>query len=194
MKLDKQEPEEFKRYVEGQDVAGWGKDSGAYVTFELLENNHMEQRDQLITEETSTRETLKTMRERERKWKPKQWIMDSGAGGGGGAIFDLLVEDRQFKNKIIGINNASKTIQHDSGRTKIIIKEDLYNNAKRMMEAEEVLFLKNTALRESLLSIQFEWTDSGNFRIFGSNSHLAEAIIRALWFIKSKQLNIMAFC
>ena len=134
------------------------------------------------------------MRSRERTWKPKQWIMDNGAGGGGGAIFDLLIEDRQFKNKLIGINNASKTIDHKSGRKKQIIKEDLYNNLKRMMEAGEIQLLKNTELRESLLSIQFEWTDQGNFRIFGSNSHIAEALIRACWCVKSKQLNILAFC
>ena len=138
--------------------------------------------------------TKRKLTKRERKWKPKQWLMDSGAGGGGGAIFDLLVDDRQFKRKIIGINNASKTVDYKSGRTKAIIKEDLYNNLKRLMEAGEIKLLKNTALRESLLSIQFEWTDSGNFRIFGSNSHITEALIRACWCRKSKQLNIRAFC
>lgn len=194
MKLDPKTPQEFKRYVEGQDVAGWGADDGAYITMEMMRNNHMEMRDILVTEETSTRETIKIMRERLRKWKQKQWIMDSGAGGGGGAIFDLLVDDREFRNKIVGINNASKTVDHKSGRKRQIIKEDLYNNAKRMMEAGEILLLKDTRLWESLMSIQFEWTDSGNFRIFGSNSHLAEAFIRACWFVKSKGLNIMAFC
>jgi hypothetical protein len=194
MVLDPKEPEEFKRYVEGQDVAGWGVDDGAYITMEMMRDNKMEMRDILVTEETSTRETIKIMRQRLKKWKHKQWIMDSGAGGGGGAIFDLLVDDREFRNKIVGINNASKTVDHKSGRKKAIIKEDLYNNAKRMMEAGEVLLLKDDRLWESLTSIQFEWTDSGNFRIFGSNSHLAEAFIRACWFVKCKQLNIMAFC
>ena len=58
----------------------------------------------------------------------------------------------------------------------------------------EIKLLKDTRLRESLLSIQFEWTDQGNFRIFGRDSHITEALIRACWCIKSKQLNIMAFC
>ena len=194
MTLDPKGREEFKRYVEGQDVGGWGIDNGAYTTMELMQNNNMEMRDLLVTEETSTRETIKIMRQRNKKWKHKQWIMDSGAGGGGGAIFDLLIDDRQFRNILVGINNASKTVEYKTGRKKAIIKEDLYNNAKRMMEAGEVLLLKDTRLWESLMSIQFEWTESGNFRIFGTDSHLTEAFIRACWYVKSKQLNIMAFC
>jgi len=194
MTLDPKGPEKFGRYFEGQDVAGWGFDNGAFVTVELMRNNWIEQRDVLETDETSTSDTIKIMRERERKWKHKQWIMDSGAGGGGGAIFDLMINDRQFRNKIIGINNASKTVDYKKGKRKRIIKEDLYNNLKRMMEMGEILLLKDNRVRESLLSIQFEWTESGNFRIFGNDSHITEALIRAAWCVKSKQLNIMAFC
>lgn len=194
MTLDPKGVEEFKRYVEGQDVAGWGSDDGAYITMEETKKGFLEMRDILVTQETSTRTTIKIMRQRLKKWKHKQWIMDSGAGGGGGAIFDLLVDDREFRNKIVGINNASKTVDYKSGRKKAIIKEDLYNNAKRMMEAGEVLLLKDDRLWESLMSIQFEWTESGNFRIFGTNSHLAEAFIRACWYVKSRQLNLLNFC
>ena len=192
--LEAQEiPKQGCRYFEGQDVAGWGKDNGAYVTVELMRKNYIEQRTLLETQETSTRTTIGIMRKRERLWKPKQWIMDSGAGGGGGAIFDLLVDDRQFRNKLIGINNASKTVDYRAGKKKAIIKEDLYNNLKRMMEMGEIKLLKSHRMRESLLSIQFEWTDSGNFHIFGNDSHLAEALIRAAWCVKSKTLNPCVF-
>lgn len=194
MKLEKRGPKPLSRYYEGMDIAGWGKDETSYVMMEMMPADRMEMRDCETTQETGIKETITKMRERQRKWNTKEIIIDSGAGGGGGAIFDLLIDDRQFRRKITGINNSSKSISPDSSRSKKIIKEDLYNNLKRMMEMDEVLLLKNEDLRRSLLSIQFEWTTDNNFRIFGKYSHITEGLIRACWAVKSKQLNIMAFC
>ena len=188
MVLEEQEPQFEKDYYDGMDIAGWGKDETSYVMMEMLDDYKMEMRDCETTQETGIRETIKKMRGRERKWEPRKVIIDSGAGGGGGAIFDLLIEDRQFGDKLIGINNSSKSVTYDKSRSKKLIKEDLYNNLKRMMEMEEVKLLKNEDLRRSLLSIQFEWTTDNNFRIFGKYSHITEGLIRACWAVKEKSL------
>lgn len=192
--LDTQKPQHNRTYYDGMDIAGWGKDETSYVMMEMMPKANMEMRNCETTQETGIRETITKMRGREREWKTKEIIIDSGSGGGGGAIFDLLIDDRQFRRKITGINNSSKSISPDKNRSKKIIKEDLYNNLKRMMEMGEVKLLKNDNLRQSLLSIQFEWTTENNFRIFGKYSHITEGLIRACWAVKSKQLNIMAFC
>lgn len=194
MTLEPKGPNPLGRYYEGMDIAGWGMDETSYVMMEMMPGNHMWMRNCETTQQTGIRETITKMRERDKLWHPKQVIIDSGSGGGGGAIFDLLIEDRQFKRKLIGINNSSKTISPDKSRSKKLIKEDLYNNVKRMMEMDEIKLLKNEDLRRSLLSIQFEWTTDNNFRIFGKYSHITEGLIRACWAVKSKGLNIMAFC
>lgn len=192
--LDPEKPKEFGRYYEGMDIAGWGKDETSFVMMEMMKNNRMEMRNLETTQETGIRQTITKMRERQKEWNTKEVIIDSGAGGGGGAIFDLLIDDRQFRRRIVGINNSSKAITHDKSRSRKLIKEDLYNNLKRMMEMGEVKLLKNEDLRRSLLSIQFEWTSDNNFRIFGNYSHITEGLIRACWAVKSKKLNIMVFC
>lgn len=187
MKLDPTDYRPTASYIEGMDIAGWGLDETTYCMFEKRPGRIAKMRNYDMTQGTNIRQTLTKMRERQRAWKTKKVIIDSGAGGGGGAIFDLLIHDSQFKKKIIGINNSQKSVSYDNSRRKVIIKEDMYNNAKRMMEMGEVELLKDNRVRESLLSIQFEWTKDGNFRIFGAKAHATEGIIRALWFIAKEE-------
>jgi len=42
----------------------------------------------------------------------------------------------------------------------------------------------------SLESIQFDYSDEKNLRIFGKYSHITEALIRAAWCIKEKGLKL----
>lgn len=188
MVLDEKGVEHEHDYYDGMDIAGWGLDETSYIMMEMLEDYHMEMRNCETTQQTGIKETITKMRNREKEWSPRKVIIDSGSGGGGGAIFDLLIDDRQFGDKLIGINNSSKAVTYDKSRSKKLIKEDLYNNLKRMMEMEEVKLLKHEDLRRSLLSIQFEWTTDNNFRIFGKYSHITEGLIRACWAVKEKSL------
>ena len=74
-----------------------------------------------------------------------------------------------------------------------ILKEDLYSNAKSMMERGEVEIIDNLKLFGSLKSMRFEYTADKRLRIYGLKSHLAEAFVRACWAVKAKRLNIFVY-
>ena len=93
----------------------------------------------------------------------------------------------------MAINNARRSIDR-ADRKKKLMKEDLYNNLLRLMERGEITLLDDADSILSLRSIQFEYGDKGQMKIWGSYSHIVEGLIRAAWLAKNKSLNIMAFC
>ena len=74
-----------------------------------------------------------------------------------------------------------------------ILKEDLYSNAKCMMENGRVDIRDNMNLLRSLKSMRFEYTENKRLRIYGRHSHLAEAFVRACWSVKTKSLNLFIY-
>jgi hypothetical protein len=60
------------------------------------------------------------------------------------------------------------------------------------MEAKKIDLFKEPEIMMSLKSIQAEYED-GKLKIFGSYSHIAEALIRAAWCNRDKSLNIWIY-
>ena len=89
------------------------------------------------------------------------------------------------KRKTIALNNASRELNQEGTRSKKILKEEMYYNLLILMEQRKVKLLDDTEVRASLATIQ---VDEDN-KIFGSNSHITEGIIRAVWLAKPKGLN-----
>jgi hypothetical protein len=110
----------------------------------------------------------------------------------GWGVFDPLLADPQTKRKVVSIENASRSITKDDSRRKKLLKEDLYNNLLHMMERDNVRLQPNDDTFHSLKSIQAEYS-GGNLKIFGNQSHITEALIRACWGIKTKSLNIYIY-
>jgi len=115
-------------------------------------------------------------------------------------VCDLLREDSINKNKVVEINNAQRvydTIRLPSGnleKTTKIMKEELYNNLKKLGEQEKVILLNDDDVKTSLRSIQAEHDPrTGKMRIWGSYSHIVEGLIRACWCTKGKTLSISKF-
>ncbi len=120
----------------------------------------------------------------ERKYR-KILIDDAGVGGG---LSDFLKS--KLGNKIIDINNASRSLdKYDEGRRKKILKEDLYSNAIMMIEEGRTKALMNKELYLSLAGMQQTY-EGGRVKIFGRESHLSEAAMRALWGVKTKGLRL----
>lgn len=114
---------------------------------------------------------------------------DTGVGGG---VTDILM-DELGKHRVIGINNAQKSIDdHRKGR---VMKEDLYSNALRMMEDPKrpLDIIANLKLKRSLQSVTYEYTVQKNLAISGKYDHLAEAFVRACWGSKVKGLRLFAY-
>ena len=172
----------------GVDVARYGGDENAYVIAKLNQKGKLEVVYIETTEKVSTADTIGRIQALTDEFNIRKVFIDDG--GIGGAVLDVLLEKPKIKRKVIGINNASRSIEADKSRGKRILKEDLYGNLRRMMEQKEIKLPDNDKLRLSLMSIQFEYTDNKFLKIFGKYSHITEALIRASWCVKAKGLNI----
>lgn len=119
-------------------------------------------------------------------------ITDEG-GLGAGPTDELIA--KYGTNKVLGINNASAS-ESKFGRR--ILKDDMYSNAIKLLEntrdnrMPRCELPNNLDLLRSLSSVEFEETDTGRIKIMGSNTHLSEAFVRALWGFKEKGLKLFA--
>jgi len=175
----------------GVDFAGYGGDQNAFVTLENVGKNSFVKCFE-TTERVRAWETVNRIIELNKVYNYRKIGVDDG--GLGTPILDYILTHASLKRKTIGLNNASRKI-HNDGREKKLLKEDMYGNLKIMMEQGLLKFEANDDLIRSLTSIQFEIDkDTKKIKIFGRYSHITEGLIRAAWLVKSKGLNIMAFC
>lgn len=182
---------DYKRdnsYYLGSDIARYGKDDNAFVTGEMtpLSKKHV----RIIDAHTSNRVSIPTTARHhyflDEKYHFRKFLTDDAGVGGG--CFDLM-EEQLGKHRIIGLSNAKKSLEeHRPG----ILKIDLYSNALKMMEAGEVDIINNMALLRSLKSMKYQYTKDKNIIIYGNESHLAEAFVRACWAVKERGLRL--FC
>lgn len=187
-------PSELNDYFLGVDVARMGEDES---TFEVMERTdkgliHMHHE---TTTKTLTTDTTNKIIELNKKYDFVKEYIDSGGLGIG--VCDQLRLDEDNKRKVVEINNATRGIDYeyaDKARKRHILKEDLYNNLLRLMEHGEIKLLDDDEVKASLKSIQGEHDkDTGKLKIWGSDSHIAEGLIRAAWCIKDKSLNLFIY-
>lgn len=172
------------KYFLGVDVARYGGDENAFVVAELTYSGKMRIVHASTTERkalTHTRDQVKIL---EDKYKFNRIFIDDGGVGGG--LTDMLKEI--FKKKIIAINNASRSVTET--RSRAILKQDIYSNALVLMEQEKLEMIDDFPLKLSLDGIKYRYSDENKLRIYGKNSHLAEAYVRALWGFKEKGLKL----
>ena len=178
-------------YFLGVDFAGYGGDENAFVT--LSNGKKVSFVSQYETsEKVSAWETVNTIIRLNEQLNYKKIGVDDG--GLGTPILDFLLEHNKLRRKVIGLNNAKRNIDKD-GKVKTLMKNDMYGNLKMMMEQGLIKIPDSEDIIRSLLSIQIEINEETKKEIiFGKYSHITEALIRAAWLVKSKGLNIMAFC
>lgn len=171
------------KFFLGVDVARYGEDSNAFVVIELKENGIIRVREALTTERKALTETRVKIQDLNNKYSFNRIFIDD-AGLGGGLVDELIL---RYRGKIVGLNNRSRSIMDKKKR---ILKEDLYSNTLLLMENKRIELIADVDLFRSLDSVRFEYTEERNIRIFGNNTHLAEALVRACWGEKEKGLNI----
>jgi len=187
--LKRRENVNYGNYFLGCDIARMGGDENTFEIFDAINNEQVENitmRNVYLTDVKNKIESLHQI------YKFKQiGIDDNGVGAG---VFDMLLRDSSVKNKVVGLNNASRSLDRDDQKMTRALKEDMYLNLLTMMEGKKIKLLDDDELIASLASIQFEYIISPSrktqFKIFGNYSHIAEGIIRALWLIKNKPLNL----
>jgi len=166
----------------GVDVAGMGADPTAMIGLikhgESIEQEYQDQYNHERTTFTVDRILLLDIQ------KDYTKIGVDGGGLGAGVVDPLLRNDRT-KRKVEDLNNSKKTISSD-GREKVLLKEDMYANLKVIMETRKISLWENDDLFSSLKSVQVEQTEDKKIKIYGNNTHLAEALIRAAWLANRK--------
>ena len=169
----------------GVDVARKGKDDT--VLFSVTRSNDiLYQIDMEITNNTYLTETVKRIKQLNARYSYKKIYIDTTGMGFG--VFDPLLDEDATKRKVVSIENDYRKLDNEETRKKIA-KEDLYNNLLNLMENNRIELFNEREIKDALKSIQYEYSD-GNLKIFGSNTHIVEAAVRAAWCVKDKSLNI----
>lgn len=180
---------------QGIDIARMGGDETVLTSIDYINRERLKQFDLTIPEPQSLTDTARLIIHKDKTINHKKIYIDDGGLGVG--VFDILMEDNQTKNKTIAINNSKRVIERDNWKnkdfTKPLMKEALYINLKNLMEQRKIDLLDDPQVRHSLRSIQCDYSE-GKLKLYGNYSHIVEALIRAAWCVKSKELNIMAFC
>ena len=179
-------------YYLGVDVAGLGKDETTYEILQKKERS-IEQIDSIVEKNNLTTETSNKIIDLNSTYKFKGIGVDDGGVGFG--VFSELMDYSTTAWKTIALNNASREIDKDGQKSKKLLKEEMYFNLKMLMEQNKLKLLEDDELIASLRSIQFELEikegKPTKNRIFGSNSHIIEGLIRAAWLAsQDKHLNI----
>jgi len=181
-----------RHYSLGVDVARMGADESSFEILDLSNNKKIKQVENIITRKTLTTDTTKKILLLESEYRFRNIYIDDGGLGVG--VFDQLLEEETTRRKVVAINNARRSLERgEKGRQKKLLKEDLYNNLLRLMERKEIKLLDDDEIGLSLKSIQYEYNDEGQLKIFGNYSHITEGLIRAAWAVKNKPLNIYVF-
>ncbi|MHA1353758.1 MAG: terminase large subunit domain-containing protein [Candidatus Heimdallarchaeota archaeon] len=177
----------YKKFL-GVDIARMGGDETVFCSVERKRNGELIMFDcQIFTKMLLTQITTEIIALDKKNNYKRIYIDDGGLGVG---VFDSLLDHPQTKRKVEAINNSRRSLDNEEKRRKKLLKEDLYNNLLNLMEREKVSFLNREEIFHSLKSVQYEYTEDGKLKIFGNYTHIAEALIRAVWCVKDKHLNI----
>lgn len=181
---------------QGIDIARMGGDETVLVSLKKNETM-LSQVDMEIPEGQRLTDTARLIIHKDEEFNHKRIYIDDGGMGVG--VYDILYE--HFKGrKVVAINNARRGFEKEivrrpakwsktKERKTTLLKTDLYNNLKNLMENNKIRLFNSPELRQSLRSIQYENTD-GVLKIYGNYSHIAEALIRAAWCVKDKHLKL----
>ena len=184
-----------REYILGVDFAGYGGDENAFVVIEKIRDRYRVVDISTTSVETIpnniTGDTIDRIRILNNHYNFKKIYVDDG--GLGSPIFDFLKQLDDIKRKIIALNNARRSLDHEDTQHKKLLKVDLYGNLLNLLETHRIDLPKHNDLILSLKSIQYDYNEKGELKIFGKYTHITEALIRASWYNQNKSLNIYLY-
>ena len=176
----------------GNDLAAMGGDPITYEIFDGTDEKDIIQVESIIRTKERTTQTTRNIINLNKIWDFGMIGLDDRDPGSG--IYDQLLINDDTKYKIIALNNASKWLDAEKKKSKRLLKVDMYFYTLGAGERGELKLLDDEAVRTCLRLIQYEYVDDKKgkkvLRIFGSNAHVSEGIVRGVWVIKNKPLNI----
>ena len=182
-KSDIKEKSKASRWFLGVDVAGFGKDESAHSIIEKLPNKQIVQRDFIIENGKLTTQTTNKILQLNKIYPINKIGVDDGGIGFG--VFSELMSNDRTKRKTEALNNASRIMNKEEKRKKLL-KEEMYFNLLTELEHGRLFLLNDEDIKASLASVIYE-----NEKIYASYNHPVESLIRAVWLAtKGKDLNI----
>lgn len=180
----------------GVDFARFGGDENAFLGMGYnVQTKRLRIRYKEVYIKTPTTKPKKTVLDLHQRFNYNLILTDEGGFGVG--LTDDLID--LLPGVVMGVNNqhsSKKKLKH-KGR---LLKEDLYSLTVRMLEntyTTDTPFLElpnDLDILRSLESVEFkESEETGHIKIFGNNTHLAEALVRACWGIKERFLNLYIY-
>jgi hypothetical protein len=182
-----------RRHYLGCDVAGLGRDETAFSVLEKKSDTEIKQVENITLKKTYTTDVSDKIIELEHTFDFRLIGVDDGGAGFG--VFSELLRNDKTKRKVRALNNSSRPLDKDGKRKTKLLKEEMYLNILSLMEHGQIKLFNDNEVISSLKSVQFEHhiTEGRKteLRIFGNNTHIAEALIRAAWLlVQDKSLNI----
>ena len=184
----------YLKYYLGCDIARMGGDEITFEVIERVNKNFFLQRESIIKKRRLTTQTEDDIYTLHQMWRFKSIGIDAGAGTLGVSVLDHLI---RRNIEVVALNNRKMSLDRDGKKTQKLMVEDMYNNLLAMMEQGKVKLLDDDEVIASLRSIMYEIVTKQDqptrTRIWGSYSHVAEGIIRALWLAnEDKRLDLWA--
>jgi len=136
------------------------------------------------------RETTIKIKGSDEKYNYKKIYVDSTGIGLG--VFQELFYESKYRNKTVAVENATRSIDREDKQKKRILKEDLYENLKWLMESGRIELFMDEQVFDSLSSVQYEIDkETRQIKIWGRNTHFCESLIRAVSVqLEKKHLNL----
>ena len=183
-----------KEYYLGCDIARMGGDESTWEVIHKIDNENLIHVENITKTKILTTTTTDIIWELDKQYDFQKIYIDAGSGSLGVGIFDVLLKDDRTKRKVVAINNRARVLDREGKSKARILKEDLYDNLRTLMERGHIKLLNDPEVKLSLRSIQYEYrtNDKGlsNIKIFGNYTHIVEGLIRAAWCQKEKSINI----
>lgn len=177
-----------KEYYLGVDIARMGNDESTFEIIDCINKETLEQVESQTTTKTLTTQTEDNILQLHGLYQFRKIYIDAGSGSLGVGIFDQLLKNEATKRQIVAINNRSRALDRDGKKQQRLLKEDLYDNLRGLMERGYIKLLDDPEVQLSLRSIQYEFTTRegsiSRMKIFGDYSHIVEGLIRAAWCVK----------
>ena len=178
---------------QGIDIARLGGDETVMISGDRINRKNLRQFTMEIPEGQTITNTARLIIHKDKAINHKKIFMDDGGLGVG--VYDILFEDPQTKRKVVGLNNARRSIEIESDgkeRNKTLFGTDMAINLKVLMENKQIELFNDPKIHQSLMSMQCDYS-SGILKIYGNYAHIFEALKRLAWCMKDKSLNPYIF-
>lgn len=181
-----------KRYL-GCDIARMGQDESSFEGICKVDKDYYVH----YLHDVTTKQRLTDTADKIIAYQTSQNFRKIGidTGGIGSGVYDMLLRSNITKRKIVDLDNSRMSLDPEDESKKTLLKVDMYNVMKTMMEKGQLRLLNDVKVRASLQSIQYEYVKKEGqltkLRIWGDYSHIVEGLIRAVWCAsQDKSLNI----